>query len=95
VNELRKSALIKDNISSTADLQGYRKLMLDAVAPHLLQTLQWFTHWQEIAIKRSNTWRRRAEQHSELMACIRFPAFDLLRSDTRYAGFMRKLDLPQ
>jgi hypothetical protein len=39
--------------------------------------------------------KARAEQDSELMACIRFPAFDLLHSDTRYADFMRKLDLPQ
>jgi len=42
-----------------------------------------------------NLEKARAEQDSELMACIRFPAFDLLHSDTRYAGFMRKLDLPQ
>ena len=35
-----------------------------------------------------------AEQDSELMACIRFPAFDLLHSDPRYADFMRRLGLP-
>jgi hypothetical protein len=36
-----------------------------------------------------------AEQDSELMACIRFPAFDLLHSDPRYADFTRRLGLPE
>jgi hypothetical protein len=35
-----------------------------------------------------------AEQDAELMACIRFPAFDVLHSDPRYAEFMRKVGLP-
>jgi serine/threonine protein kinase/Flp pilus assembly protein TadD len=96
VNELRKSALIKDNISSTADLQGYRKLMLDArsaAPPTNLAVVYALAGDRNKAFEYLE--KARAEQDSELMACIRFPAFDLLHSDTRYADFMRKLDLPQ
>jgi hypothetical protein len=35
-----------------------------------------------------------AEQDAELMACIRFPAFDSLHSDTRWASLMDGLKLP-
>jgi hypothetical protein len=31
---------------------------------------------------------------SELMACIRFPAFDSLKNDPRWAALLHKLDLP-
>jgi serine/threonine protein kinase/tetratricopeptide (TPR) repeat protein len=96
VNELRKSALIKNNISSTADLQGYLKLMLDsrsASPPTNLAVVYALAGDRNKAFEYLE--KARAEQDSELMACIRFPAFDLLHSDTRYADFMRKLDLPQ
>jgi serine/threonine protein kinase/tetratricopeptide (TPR) repeat protein len=39
--------------------------------------------------------RAYAEQDSELMACIRFPAFDVLKGDPRWAAYMRRLGLPQ
>jgi tetratricopeptide (TPR) repeat protein len=96
VNELRKSTLIKNNISSTADLQGYLKLMLDvrsAAPPTNLAVVYALAGDRNKALEYLE--KARAEQDSELMACIRFPAFDLLHSDTRYADFMRKLDLPQ
>jgi serine/threonine protein kinase/tetratricopeptide (TPR) repeat protein len=96
VNELRKSALIKNNISSTADLQGYLKLMLDsrsASPPTNLAVVYALAGDRNKAFEYLE--KARAEQDSELMACIRFPAFDLLHSDTRYADFMRKLDLPR
>jgi len=35
-----------------------------------------------------------AEQDTELMACIRFPAFDALRGDTRFKDLMRRVALP-
>jgi serine/threonine protein kinase/tetratricopeptide (TPR) repeat protein len=96
VNEVRKSALIKNNISATADLQGYLKLMLDArsaAPPTNLAVVYTLAGDRNKAFEYLE--KARAEQDSELMACIRFPAFDLLHSDTRYADFMRKLDLPQ
>ena len=96
VNELRKSALIKNNISSPADLQGYLKLMLDArsaAPPTNLAVVYALAGDRNKAFEYLE--KAHAEQDSELMACIRFPAFDLLHSDTRYADFMRKLDLPQ
>ena len=34
------------------------------------------------------------EQDTELMACIRFPAFDAMRSDPRFKNLMRRLNLP-
>jgi hypothetical protein len=34
------------------------------------------------------------QQDSELMACIRFPAFDSLKSDPRWAALLQKLGLP-
>ncbi len=36
-----------------------------------------------------------AQQDSELMAVIRFPAFESLHSDPRWVELMRKLGLPQ
>jgi serine/threonine protein kinase/tetratricopeptide (TPR) repeat protein len=96
VNEVRKSALIKNNISATADLQGYLKLMLDArsaAPPTNLAVVYTLAGDRNKAFEYLE--KARTEQDSELMACIRFPAFDLLHSDTRYADFMRKLDLPQ
>lgn len=36
-----------------------------------------------------------AEADSELMACIRFPAFDILHSDPRWANLLARLNLPQ
>ena len=36
-----------------------------------------------------------SEEDPDLILCIRFPAFDSIRSDPRYADFMRRLGLPQ
>ena len=96
VSELQKTALIRTNNSAAADLRGYLKLMLDArstASPTNIAVVY------ALAGDRNKTFeyleKARAEQDSELMACIRFPAFDLLHSDSRYADLMRRLDLPQ
>ena len=35
-----------------------------------------------------------AQRDDELMACIRFPAFDSLHSDPRWAALLAKMNLP-
>jgi hypothetical protein len=36
-----------------------------------------------------------ADQEIELVLCIRFPSFDPIRSDRRYADMMQRLGLPE
>jgi serine/threonine protein kinase/Flp pilus assembly protein TadD len=96
VNELQKSAFIPGASARTADLQGYLKLMLDArntAPPTNIAVVYALSGNRDKAFEYLE--KARAEQDSELMACIRFPAFDLLHSDPRYADLMRRLDLPQ
>jgi thioredoxin-like negative regulator of GroEL len=79
-----------------ADLQSYLKMMADPGDPAPPTNLAVV---YALAGDRSKAFeyleKARAEQDSELLACIRFPAFDLLHSDPRYAEFMRTLGLPQ
>jgi eukaryotic-like serine/threonine-protein kinase len=94
VSELQKTNAVA--VPASQDQQGYLKLMLDprSTAPPtniaVIYALAGDRHKAFEYLEKA-----RAEQDSELMACIRFPAFDLLHSDRRYADFMRKLDLPQ
>jgi serine/threonine protein kinase/tetratricopeptide (TPR) repeat protein len=79
----------------TRDAQGYLNLMLD---PSPLPPPAAVAEAYALAGDRNNAFayleKAYAEQDAELMACIRFPAFDQLRSDPRWASLMNRLDLP-
>jgi eukaryotic-like serine/threonine-protein kinase len=98
VSELQKSASTRGVVrhSENSDLQGYIKLLL---TPGIIGPPTNIAVSYALAGDRNKTFeyleKAYAEQDSELMACIRFPAFDLLHSDPRYADFMRRLGLPQ
>jgi serine/threonine protein kinase/tetratricopeptide (TPR) repeat protein len=98
VSELQKSASTRGGVlaSGSSDLQGYTKLLL---TPGLIGPPTNIAVSYALAGDRNKAFeyleKAYAEQDSELMACIRFPAFDLLHSDPRYADFMRRLGLPE
>jgi eukaryotic-like serine/threonine-protein kinase len=93
VSELQKAGTAKGSWSP--DARGYIKLMLDpsnvgapaniAVSYAVAGDLNKAMEYMEKAY---------SEQDSELMACIRFPALDPLRSDPRFKDMMRRLGLP-
>ena len=82
--------------SFSLDAQGYVKLMANPGITAAPSTIA-FTY--ALAGDRNKAFeyldKAYAEQDSEIMACIRFPAFDSLHSDPRWAAFMAKLGLPQ
>src|SRR5882724_1054092 len=98
VSELQKSASTRGVVrhSERSDLQGYIKLLL---TPGVIGPPTNIAVSYALAGDRNKAFeyleKAYAEQDSELMACIRFPAFDLLHSDPRYADFMRRLGLPE
>ena len=98
MSELQKSASTRGVVrhSENSDLQGYIKLLL---TPGIIGPPTNIAVSYALAGDRNKAFeyleKAYAEQDSELMACIRFPAFDLLHSDPRYADFMRRLGLPQ
>jgi serine/threonine protein kinase/tetratricopeptide (TPR) repeat protein len=97
VSELQKSASTRGlaGRSGSPDLQGYIKMITTpgSIGPPTNVAVSY-----ALAGDRNKAFeyleKAYAEQDSELMACIRFPAFDLLHSDPRYADFMRRLGLP-
>jgi eukaryotic-like serine/threonine-protein kinase len=96
VNEGEKSNRAPKTKSFSPDAQGFLKLMLDptniapptniAVTYALLGDRDKAFEYLEKAY---------SERDSEFMACIRFPAFDILHGDPRYASLMSRLGLPQ
>ncbi len=94
VSELQKSGPVKGSWSP--DVQGYIKLMLNpeypgpptniAVSYALAGDRNKAFEYLETAYSTAD---------SELMACIRFPAFESLHSDPRWANLMNRLGLPQ
>jgi len=97
VNEFQKGGPSPIPGSWRGDAQGYLKLMLDrrggAGAPTEVAEVYALMGDRNKAFEYLE--KAYAENDAELMACIRFPAFDVLHSDPRYAEFMRKVGLPE
>ena len=94
VRELQKSTPAKGTWSP--DAQGYLKLMMDPTQPSPPANLA-VTY--AIAGDRNKAFeyleKSYAEEDTELMAVIRFPAFESLHGDPRWADLLRRLDLPK
>jgi eukaryotic-like serine/threonine-protein kinase len=79
----------------TPDLQGYIKLLQDPTFPTAPTTI---AEAYVLAGDRDKAFayleKAYAEQDAELMACIRYPAFDSLHSDPRWASLLNRLNLP-
>jgi eukaryotic-like serine/threonine-protein kinase len=96
VSELQKIGPTPIPGSWSGDAQGYLRLMLDrrtTGAPTEVAEVYALMGDRNKAFEYLE--KAYAEQDAELMACIRFPAFDVLKSDPRYGEFMRRLGLPE
>ncbi len=93
LSELQKTTAIKGSWS--ADAQGYVKLMLehDLAAPANIAVAYALAGNPNKAFEYLE--KAYSVEDSELMACIRFPAFDSLHSDPRWANLMNRLGLPK
>jgi len=80
----------------TEDAQGYLRL-LDDLGPTVVAPGNYAAAYAA-AGDREKTFeyleRAYAEQDTELLCSIRFPAFDPMRSDPRFKEMMRRLGLP-
>jgi TolB-like protein len=94
VSELEKTPQFA-GVSATRDLPGYLKLMLEPAAPGP-PTNTAVTYAVAGNGDKAFEYLEKAysQQDSELMACIRFPAFDSLHRDPRWADLMRRVGLP-
>ena len=94
VKEGEKSNRAPKTKSFSPDAQGFLKLMLDATAPPTNIAVTYaLLGDRDKAFEYLE--KGYSERDSELMACIRFPAFDILHGDPRYASLMSRLGLPQ
>lgn len=79
------------------DKRGYLQVLLDSsrdvVAPTNFAAAYLATGDREKAI--AELQRAYSEQDTEFVSCIRFPAFDTIRDDSRYKNIMKKLGLPE
>jgi eukaryotic-like serine/threonine-protein kinase len=95
VSELQKVAPAPIPGTWSGDAQGYLKLMLDprgGPAPTAIAVVYALQGNRDKAFEYLE--KAYAEQDTELMACIRFPAFDALRGDVRFKDLMRRMALP-
>ena len=94
VSELEKTPQFA-GVSATRDLPGYLKLMLEPAAPGPPTNIA-VTYAVAGNGDKAFEYLEKAhsQQDSELMACIRFPAFDSLHRDPRWADLMRRVGLP-
>ncbi len=96
VSELQKATSVKTAGPGSPDPQGFIKMMLNPAEPAppanvaVAYALAGDHNKALDYLQKSY-----ADQDTELMACIRFPAFDSLRSDPRFVDLIRKLGLPQ
>jgi len=96
VSELRKTTFGRVKGPASPDLEGYLKLMLtagDTAPPTNIAVTYALAGDRNKAFEYLE--KAYSEQDSELGACIRFPAFDVLKSDPRWAAYMRRLGLPE
>ena len=95
VNELHKFTLTPGSWSP--DATGYRDLALVAFDKPDENT------WAAMALSATGDRNKAfehlqkalADQEIELVLCIRYPTFDPIRSDRRYADMMQRLGLPE
>ncbi len=94
VSELKKIALPPIPGSFSGDAQGYLKIALDPRmgTPTLVAVVYALMGNRDKAFEYLD--KAYAEQDTELMASIRFPAFDALRGDARFKDLMRRIGLP-
>jgi serine/threonine-protein kinase len=95
VSELQKTGPAPIPGSFSGDAHGYLKLMLDprgGSAPTAVAVVYALEGDRNKALEYLE--KAYAEQDTELMACIRFPAFDSLRADARFKDLLRQMVLP-
>jgi eukaryotic-like serine/threonine-protein kinase len=94
-SEFRKFAPISGSWS--ADARGYSRLTIEAPNPH--DNVAAIAVGFALAGDRNKAFefleKAFAEEDDELIFAIRYPAFDSLHSDPRYADLMRRLGLPE
>jgi eukaryotic-like serine/threonine-protein kinase len=96
VSELRKTTIGRVKGPASPDVEGYLKLLLtagDTAPPTNIAVTYALSGDRNKAFEYLE--KAYTEQDSELGACIRFPAFDALKSDPRWAPYMRRLGLPE
>ncbi len=96
VSEVQKMGPTPIPGSWSGDAQGYLKLMLDRrITGNPTEIAEIYALMGDRNKAFEYLEKAYAEQDAELMACIRFPAFDVLHSDPRWAELLRKVGLPE
>jgi serine/threonine protein kinase/tetratricopeptide (TPR) repeat protein len=94
VSEVKDNAPQPITGSFSPDAQGFLKLMLAFRPPPLTNVAVAYALAGDRNKAMDYLEKAYAEDDSELLACIRFPAFDSLKSDPRWAALMAKVGLP-